>query len=83
MFTVVSEPCHGDISMKAARETTTQWFAKSQHVEARGAESGVEPFVYWNPCLGIPAITIESPRRYFGIQLMVGIACLLVLLMFG
>ena len=40
-------------------------------------------FVYCNPCLGIPPIVIESPLRYFGVQMLVGLACLLGLLLFG
>lgn len=40
-------------------------------------------FVYCNPCLGIPPIVIESPLRYFGIQMLAGLACVLSLLLFG
>jgi hypothetical protein len=36
--------------------------------------------LYWNPCLGMPLIVIESPLLFFGIQITVGILCLVVLL---
>ena len=40
-------------------------------------------FLYCNPCLGTPPIVIEWPLRYFGIQMLVGLACMLGLLLFG
>jgi hypothetical protein len=37
---------------------------------------------YWNPCLGIIApIELESPQYFFGIQIAVGLACMLALLL--
>lgn len=36
--------------------------------------------LYWNPCLAMPLIVIESPLLFFGIQIAVGIVCLVVLL---
>ena len=38
---------------------------------------------YCNLCLGLPPILIGSPRRYFGIQMLLGLACVLILLLFG
>lgn len=40
----------------------------------------VEPGLYWQPCLGLPPIAIISPARYFGAQLLAGLASLLTLL---
>jgi len=37
-------------------------------------------FIYWRPCLGVPAIVIESPGWFFGAQLLAGVASLLMLL---
>ena len=37
-------------------------------------------FLHWNPCLGIPPIVIESPLLFFGIQIAVGLVCLVILL---
>ena len=37
--------------------------------------------VYFNPCLGIPPITIDVPAHFFGVQMLVGAASLLVLLL--
>jgi hypothetical protein len=37
-------------------------------------------FLYWNPCLGIPPIVLESPLLFFGIQIAAGLVALLVLL---
>ena len=37
-----------------------------------------QEWIYCNPCLGIPPMVIESPKRFFGIQLLVGIAFLSV-----
>ena len=55
-----------------------------QGVRAAQTAPSQEPlFVYWNPCLGIPPTVIESPLRYFGIQMLVGVACVVSLLLFG
>ena len=55
-----------------------------QGVHAAQTAPSQEPlFVYCNPCLGIPPIVIESPLRYFGIQMLVGVACIVGLLLFG
>ena len=35
-----------------------------------------QEWIYCNPCLGIPPMVIVSPMRFFGIQLLVGIASL-------
>jgi hypothetical protein len=37
-------------------------------------------FLYWNLCLGMPPIVLESPLLFFGIQIAVGLVCLAVLL---
>ena len=50
---------------------------------ARTAPSQKPLFIYCNPCLGIPPIVIELPLRYFGIQMLVGVACIVGLLLFG
>ena len=39
--------------------------------------------IYCNPCLGIPPIVIESPLRYFGTQMLVGVAGIVGLLLWG
>ena len=36
-------------------------------------------FLYYNPCLGVPPIAIETPLRFFGVQAFVGVCCLLAL----
>ena len=36
-----------------------------------------------NPCLGIPPIEIESALRYFGVQMLLGLASSLILVLFG
>ena len=36
-----------------------------------------------NPCLGIPLIVIETPLRHFGIQMLAGLASVLVVLLCG
>jgi hypothetical protein len=37
---------------------------------------------YWNPCLGMVApIELESPRHFFGIQIAVGLASMLALVL--
>jgi len=37
---------------------------------------------YWNPCLGMIApIELESPRLFFGIQIAVGLVCMLALVL--
>lgn len=36
--------------------------------------------LYWNPCLGMPPITVESPLLFFGIQIAAGLIALAVLL---
>ena len=33
-----------------------------------------QEWIYCNPCLCIPPMVIESPKRFFGIQFLVGIA---------
>lgn len=38
------------------------------------------PFIYWQPCLGVLPIVIESPGWFFGAQLLAGLASLLTLL---
>ena len=35
-----------------------------------------QEWIYCNPCLGIPPMVIVSPKCFFGIQLLVGIASL-------
>ncbi len=47
------------------------------------ASSQDSRLVYCNPCLGNPPIVIGSPLRYFGVQMLVGLACVLILLLFG
>ena len=37
-----------------------------------------QEWIYCNPCLGIPPMVIVSPKRFFGIQLLIGIAFLSV-----
>ena len=55
-----------------------------QGVRAARMAPAREPlFMYCNPCLGIPPIVIESPLRYFGIQMLVGMVCIVGLLLFG
>lgn len=39
--------------------------------------------VYCNPCLGVPPIVIASPLHYFGVQMLVGLTCILSLMLFG
>ena len=41
-----------------------------------------QEWIYCDPCLGIPPMVIVSPKRFFGIQLLVGIACLSVYALF-
>ena len=36
--------------------------------------------IYWQPCLGVLPIVIESPGWFFGVQSLVGLASLLTLL---
>jgi hypothetical protein len=69
--------------MRAARARLSYWFAKSLYVLTRGAQSEGKPLTHWNACLGIWPILIESPLRFFGIQMVVGIVCLFILLIFG
>jgi hypothetical protein len=60
--------------------------ATSRPASVRGALTAPSQgamFVYCNPCQGIPPIVIESPLRYFGVQMLAGLACLLGLLLFG
>ena len=38
-----------------------------------------KPFLYCNPCLGIPPLLVPSPRCFFAVQLAVGAIALLVL----
>ena len=41
------------------------------------------PFLYCNPCLGIPPLLVPSPRCFCAVQLAVGVIALLVLVLFG
>ena len=38
--------------------------------------------LYCNPCLGIPPIEVELALRYFGVQMLVGLASSLILVLF-
>jgi hypothetical protein len=57
--------------------------------EVVGASAGActvsegKPFLYCNPCLGIPLLLVPSPRCFFAVQLLVGMIALLVLAMFA
>jgi|SoiMethySBSTD1v2_1073268.scaffolds.fasta_scaffold3653700_1 hypothetical protein len=39
------------------------------------------PFIYWQPCLGVLPIVIESPGWFFGVQLLAGVGSLLTSLL--
>ena len=62
-----------------------QSIAKStQALEDRGDNAvppKLAPLVYWNPCQGIPAIVIASPRLFFTGQAIVVILCVAVVLL--
>ena len=71
---------------KANRDAKRMSEARPRASSARAtptAPSQDPMLVYCNPCFGIPPIVIASPLRYFGIQMLVGLACILGLLLFG
>jgi hypothetical protein len=39
--------------------------------------------IYCSPCLGIPPIVIESPLQFFGTQMLLGVAGIVVLVLWG
>jgi hypothetical protein len=47
------------------------------------AQSQASLLIYCNPCLGIPPIGIVSPLQYFGVQMLVGVAGIFSLLLWG
>ena len=47
------------------------------------AQSQAPLLIFCNPCLGVPPIVIEAPLQYFGVQMVVGIAGIVGLLLWG
>lgn len=48
-----------------------------------GAAFGTSVLVAWNPCLGLPPMVLPSPGRYVATQVLVGVAAVIFMLLFG
>jgi hypothetical protein len=59
--------------------STHQSLLSSRTLAFKPTNSRCQTYIYCNPCLGIGPIEVESTRYFFGFQLAVGVATMLVL----